>query len=167
MTWVNSLAPSRFWLNFKWVIFKQILVIDGWVISCEITLRWMSQGLTDNKSTLVQVMAWCRQATSHYLNQCWRRSPTPYGVTRHQWVNLCKEKGPQLPSNTTRHLRFESALQVLMAWCHYLTQWYQAHRYTFMFTDINTNIQYFTINSITHTVWLIIYKNSTHRETFP
>ena len=25
----------------------------------------------DDKSTLVQVMAWCRQATSHYLNQCW------------------------------------------------------------------------------------------------
>ena len=29
-------------------------------------------------------MAWCRQATSHYLNQCWPRSPTPYGVTRPQ-----------------------------------------------------------------------------------
>ena len=47
----------------------------------------MPQDLTDDKSTLVQVMAWCRQATSHYLNQCWPRSPTPYGVTRPQWVN--------------------------------------------------------------------------------
>ena len=27
--------------------------------------------LTDDKSALVQVMAWCRQATSHYLSQCW------------------------------------------------------------------------------------------------
>ena len=45
----------------------------------------MPQDLTD-KSTLVQVMAWCCQATSHYLNQCWPRSPTPYGVTRSQWV---------------------------------------------------------------------------------
>ena len=54
-------------------------------------LRWMPQGLNDDKSTLVQVMAWCRQATSHYMNQCWPRSPTPYGVTRPQWVlnNLC------------------------------------------------------------------------------
>ena len=42
---------------------------------------------TDDKSTLVQVMAWCRQATSHYLNQCRPRSPTPYGVTGPQWVN--------------------------------------------------------------------------------
>ena len=47
----------------------------------------MPQDFTDVKSTLVQVMAWCRQATSHYLNQCWPRSSMPYGVTRPQWVN--------------------------------------------------------------------------------
>ena len=33
-------------------------------------------------------MAWCRQATSHYLSQCWPRSLSPYGVTRPQWVKL-------------------------------------------------------------------------------
>ena len=44
----------------------------------------MPQDLTDDKSTLVQVMAWCRQAPSHYLKQCWPRSPTQYGVTRPQ-----------------------------------------------------------------------------------
>ena len=32
------------------------------------------------------VMAWCRQATSHYLNQCWPRSPTLYGATRPRQV---------------------------------------------------------------------------------
>ena len=32
-------------------------------------------------------MAWCRQATNHYLNQCWPRSLPPYGITRPQWVN--------------------------------------------------------------------------------
>ena len=32
-------------------------------------------------------MAWCRQATSHYLSQCWLRSMSPYGVTRPQLVN--------------------------------------------------------------------------------
>ena len=46
----------------------------------------MPQDLTDDKWTLVQVMAWCRQATSHYLNQCWPRSPMTYGITRPQWV---------------------------------------------------------------------------------
>ena len=41
----------------------------------------------DHKSTLVQVMAWCRQARSHYLSQCWPKSLSPYDVTRPQWVN--------------------------------------------------------------------------------
>ena len=31
-------------------------------------------------------MAWCHQATSHYLSQCWPRTLPPYGVTRPQWV---------------------------------------------------------------------------------
>ena len=85
--WVNSLAPGKFEWNFRHVIFKQILVIDGWDISCEIALIWMSLDFTDDQSTLVQVMAWCRQATSHYLSQCWPRSLSPYGATRPQWVN--------------------------------------------------------------------------------
>ena len=50
-------------------------------------VRCMSLDLTD-KSTLVQVMAWCCQATSHYLSQCWPRSRMPYGVTRTQWVDV-------------------------------------------------------------------------------
>ena len=41
---------------------QQILVIDGWGIFCEIALIWMSLDYTDDQSTLVQVMAWCRQA---------------------------------------------------------------------------------------------------------
>ena len=32
-------------------------------------------------------MAWCCQAPSHYLSQCWPRSMASYGVTRPQWVN--------------------------------------------------------------------------------
>ena len=31
-------------------------------------------------------MAWCHQATSHYLSQCWPRLLSPYGVTRPQWT---------------------------------------------------------------------------------
>ena len=36
---------------------------------------------------MVQVMAWCRQATSHYLSQCWLSSVSPYDVARPQWFN--------------------------------------------------------------------------------
>ena len=33
-------------------------------------------------SILVRVMAWCQQATSHYLNQFWPSSMWPYGIDR-------------------------------------------------------------------------------------
>ena len=82
----NSWPPGKFERNFRYVIFQGILVNDSWGISCEIALIWMSVDFTDDQSTLVQVMAWCRQAASHYLSQCWPRSLMPYGVTRPQWV---------------------------------------------------------------------------------
>ena len=65
----NSLAPGRFKVNFRWVIFNLILVVNGWGISYEIALRWMLLDLTDDKSTLVQVMAWYRQAASLILTE--------------------------------------------------------------------------------------------------
>ena len=76
----NSLAPGKFEWNFMCVIFRWILVTDGWGISCEIALIWMSLDFTDDQSTLVQ-------APSHYLSQCWPRSMSPNGVTSPQWVN--------------------------------------------------------------------------------
>ena len=62
-----------------------MLITDGCDISHEIALRWLSLDLTDDKSTLVQAMAWCSQVTCHHLNQCWPRSVI-YSVTRPQWV---------------------------------------------------------------------------------
>ena len=62
-------------------------MIDGWGVLYEIVLRWISMNLTDYKSTPFQVMAWCRQATSHYLSQCWPGSMSQCGVIRPQWVN--------------------------------------------------------------------------------
>ena len=50
---------------------------------------WMSRSLTDDKSTLVQVMAGCRhcrKATGHYLSQFWPRSMSLWGITRPQWL---------------------------------------------------------------------------------
>ena len=47
MYMINSLAPGKFELNFRHVIFKQILVFDGWGISCENAL-WMSLDFTDD-----------------------------------------------------------------------------------------------------------------------
>ena len=77
-----------FW---KCIIFNLALLIGICKSSYDNVLRWMPQDITDDKSTMVQVMAWCRQATSHYPNQCWPRSPTPYWVTRPQWVKVGRD----------------------------------------------------------------------------
>ena len=45
-----------------------------------------SLDFADDESTLVQVMARCHQAPSHYLIQCWLSSMLPYGITRPQGV---------------------------------------------------------------------------------
>ena len=86
-TKVNSLAPGRPRCHFKTAIFNLVLLIGIFTSSNDNPLRWVPWDLTDDKSTLVQVMAWHRQATSHYLSQCWPSSMSPYGVTRPQWVN--------------------------------------------------------------------------------
>ena len=85
----NSLAPGRFWWHFRWVNFH-VNFSHWWLMYLLWNCHQMNvTGFTADKSTLVQVMACCRQATSHYLSQCWHRSLPPYGVTRPQWVN-CK-----------------------------------------------------------------------------
>ena len=55
---INSLAPGKFEWNFTHVIFNrfQWVMVEACLVES-----------TDDQSTLVQVMAWCRQATSHYL----------------------------------------------------------------------------------------------------
>ena len=84
----NSLAPGRPRCHFKTAIFNLVLLIGIFTSSKDNALRWMPRELTDNKSTLVQVMAWCCQATSHYLSQCWPCTMSPYGVTSPQWVKV-------------------------------------------------------------------------------
>ena len=83
----NSLTPGSPGCHCKTAIFNLVLLIGVFRSSDDNGLKWMSSDLTDDKSALVQVMVWCRQATSHYLSQCWPSSMSPYGVTRPQWVN--------------------------------------------------------------------------------
>ena len=88
---VNSLAPGRFQWIFRQVIFKLILWLMAEVSLVKllsVECHWIS--LIMSHPALIQVMAWCHQATSHYLSQCWPRSVRshmPYGVSRPQWFN--------------------------------------------------------------------------------
>ena len=99
----------------------------------------MPLDLTDDKSTLVQVLAWCRQATSHYLSQCWPRFMSPNGITRPQWVNLVQSlqhiwglstHGPlaRLYKTYIKQLSYNAC------WNHYSKgfHWQQRHNRTFM-----------------------------------
>ena len=85
--WVNILVPGRSGWDFQNAIFNLVLVIGIFRSSYDDALRWMAQDLADDRSTLVQVMAWCHQATSHYLGQCWSWPLSPFVVTRPQWVD--------------------------------------------------------------------------------
>ena len=62
-----KLRTSHSWLNFSDAdqpdIIWNVFIYSLWLSDA---LWWCRSG-----STLAQVMAWCRQATSHYLNQCW------------------------------------------------------------------------------------------------
>ena len=77
LEWVSPLHTELNWLaletrgsHFPNVFFKLIWWIDILSTSCKIGLGWVHQNSIDDKSTLVQVMAWCRQTTSHYQSQC-------------------------------------------------------------------------------------------------
>ena len=50
--------------------------------SCDDAIRWMSLVFPDDKSTFVQVMAWCYQATNPHLSQWWPIYMLPYDITR-------------------------------------------------------------------------------------
>ena len=84
---INSLAPGRFEWHLKHIVFKVISVNNGWGISYNIALTWMSLYPTGDQSTLVQMMAWCHQGTSHYLNHCWPCPMTSY--CRNALQKLC------------------------------------------------------------------------------
>ena len=61
-------------------------------VQVNITVEWKPEYLDDCKSTLVMVMAWCHQATSHYQNQCWPKSLTPEMSPGHKELNILIEK---------------------------------------------------------------------------
>ena len=54
-------------------------------------------------------MAWCCQATSHYLSQCWPRHVSPYGVTKPQWVKEDKNK-PDWSGAVSQHVISRQAI---------------------------------------------------------
>ena len=75
-------------LSWGWPMWGAAVILH-WSISCEIAHRWMPQDLTDGQWTLFHVIAWCLQATIHYMSQYL----STYGVTMPRWVNGIAIKG--------------------------------------------------------------------------
>ena len=76
--YINTLAgPWEIWMKF-WINSFQDNFCHWWLVSVIRLPPGLSLHLTDDKSTLVQVMAWCRQATRHYQSQYWSRSLSLY-----------------------------------------------------------------------------------------
>ena len=82
---INSLAPRRDF-DFKCAIFRYAVVTIFMSVSNVIAFMWMAYDPTDDNSTVVEVMAWCFQATGRYMSQHWLRSMSLCVVTRPQGV---------------------------------------------------------------------------------
>ena len=118
-----TLWPLEDWIVILKLLFSNSLygMVASKGLCCEIALRLMPLNLTNENLTWVQVLAWCPQETSHYLNQWWTRSPTSYGINRLHWVNSLR------PSDAIWRHRSGSTLVQVMACCltalsHYLNQ---------------------------------------------
>ena len=120
-TCINSLSLGRWGKNSKYMylVFKQMQQLDSISIYGGNALKWMPQNRFANKSTLVQVMAWCHQATSHYLSQCWPWSMTSYDITKPQWDNIITliELGLVLPSISDIFSCDQAALWMVFSVC--------------------------------------------------
>ena len=71
---LNSLSHAGCCFNLKCVIFKGMTVITFMSFSSATAFKWMAKDPTNEKSKFAWVMAWCYEATSQYLNQCWKNS---------------------------------------------------------------------------------------------
>ena len=65
--------------HFKWYFLPVCLAHFLW--------NYLGIAANDVESTLVWVIPWCRQASSHYWSQCCPSSVWPFGITRPQWFN--------------------------------------------------------------------------------
>ena len=84
----NSIAYGSYLYLAKITWFYAFLADNGTLqLSSHCESGIVGMDLADDKSTLVQVMAWCRKATSHYLSQCWHGSMSPFRVTKPQWAD--------------------------------------------------------------------------------
>ena len=103
-TFSNALSWTKmfnFRLQFHWISFLRVHLTK--------------------KSTLVQIVAWCRTGdkTSHYLKQRWLSLRTHICVARHQWVKCLSYDTPSVwPAPFDCHIyhQFSRLLTIIDMW---------------------------------------------------
>ena len=70
------------WKDFLRVdLLRSFYDLTSWASHVKlISGEWHRTPLILSQHQLFQIMAWCREATTHYLSQCWHRSMSPYGA---------------------------------------------------------------------------------------
>ena len=86
----NKLRPRQDGLHFAYEILKCTFLNEICCILIKISVKCVHKGPIDNNPAFVQIMAWRRKATSHYLNQSWPRLLTHICVSRPQWVKCAR-----------------------------------------------------------------------------
>ena len=68
-------CPLGIWLWYQRCKFPTMVI---YILSIQINndMEWLPEDFVDSKSTLIQVMCWCRHLSYHYLISCWQ-SPEP------------------------------------------------------------------------------------------
>ena len=106
---VNWLVSGRCGRNLNSVT-SQHMLWNKSMGTCEIALRWMPENTFHDKSSLVQIMVWCHQATSHYLSHCWPRSCRSvlwWHWGQRKWPTFCR---PHFPSHVLEWKCYASIL---------------------------------------------------------
>ena len=116
--WFNSLISGRKDYNLKSIIFE--LRVIAWVLAVKLLPGECHRTSLTRNQYWLQVMACCRQATSHYKKQRWAKSMPLYNVTSPNKliVHAAMFNRPSL----TRHSGFSFASEVSIP--AYLSFWY-------------------------------------------
>ena len=85
---INSSPPGQNGCHFADNIFICIFVNEQICILIHIPLKFLPKDLIDNKSTLVQVMAWCRTGDKPLPEPMLPSSLTHIRSSRSRWVQL-------------------------------------------------------------------------------
>ena len=101
---------------------------------------------TSQMSTLVQVMAWCSQVTSHYLSQCWPRSMSPYPSGLSGQITL------KIDIKVT-HCKSDRILRCIINFLFHCQSLLSIHACNHLSQDLTLKIEVKVIVTICHKIW--------------